>query len=337
MHFPIILCIIVLGDIMKHIVNVVSENNWLKAYRDRADMDSFVKECLCDGVEVIRGGEDTTGIYDSTNVIGVHLFFYPNWLDFWNHNVPRLMAQFGSQAVWEGYYRATNREEFLRPYQADMEYAESVGAEYVVFHVNDVSNEEIFNYQWEHTNEEVIRGVAEIVNALTKGKNYHFKFLFENLFTPGMMLLNPKETALMLELTDYENEGILLDIGHLMCAPQNIIDEEQGIDFVLNTIRDHGSLAHYIKALHLHKSTTGDVIAALKKRTVVPEKDFYDRFSQSYALILEIDRHLPMESSRAQEILDLVEPDYVTHEVSAKDRYEKVERVLTQMKALGRI
>ena len=60
---------------MKHIVNVVSENEWLKAYKDKNDMNKFVKDCLCDGVEVIRGGEDTTDIYDSENVIGVHLSF----------------------------------------------------------------------------------------------------------------------------------------------------------------------------------------------------------------------------------------------------------------------
>jgi hypothetical protein len=98
-----------------------------------------------------------------------------------------------------------------------MEYAEAMGAEYVVFHVNDVSNEEVISYEWEHTDEEVIRAVAEIVNELTRGKNYHFKLLFENLFTPGMMLLKPSETALMLELTDYENKGILKNtvINHI--------------------------------------------------------------------------------------------------------------------------
>ena len=128
-----------------------------------------------------------------------------------------------------------------------------------------------------------------------------------------------------------------MDTGHLMCAPQNIISEEQGIDFVLQTVRNHGELAKSIKALHLHKSTTGDVVAALKQKTIVPEVDFYDRFSQSYSIILDIDQHLPLESPRAQEILELVQPEFVTHEISAKDRYQKVERVQIQMKALGRI
>lgn len=322
---------------MKHIVNVVSENEWLKAYKDKNDMNKFVKDCLCDGVEVIRGGEDTTDIYDSENVIGVHLFFYPNWLDFWNNDIDSLIRHFGKREVWEGYYRAKNREEFLIPYQSDMDYAEKIGAEYVVFHVNDVSNEEIFTYQWEHSNVEVIKGVSEIVNELTQNKNYHFKLLFENLFTPGMMLLDPKETELMLNLTDYENKGLLMDTGHLMCAPQNITNEEQGIDFVLSTVKNHGELAKFIKAIHLHKSTSGDVISELKKKTIIPKEDFYDRFSQSYSIILDIDQHRPFESPRAREILELVEPEYVIHEVSAKNREEKLEKVLIQMKALGRI
>lgn len=322
---------------MKHVINTVSENEWLKEYKDRADMESFIKACKCDGVEVIRGGEDNTGIYCSENVVGVHLYFYPNWLDFWNMDLESLERHFGSRDIWESYYSATNREEFLKPYQEDMDYAEAMGAEYAVFHINDVSNEEILNYEWEHTNKQVITAAAEIINALTKGKNYHFKLLLENLFTPGMTLLDPKETELMLSLVEYENKGIVMDTGHLMCAPQNITEEEQGIDFVLQTVKNHGELAHYIKALHLHKSTTGDFVANLKKKTIIPEKDFYDRWTQSYNVILKIDRHQPLTSPRAAEILELVQPEFVCHEISAKNRTEKLEKVLIQMKAIGKI
>ena len=322
---------------MKHIVNVVSENTWLEPYKDKAGMNKFIADCLCDGCEVIRGGEDTTGIYGKDNVIGVHLFFYPAWLDFWNNDIPNLEKHFGKREIWESYYNAKNREEFLLPYRADMEYAEEIGAEYVVFHVNDVSNEEVISYKWEHTDEEVIRAVAEIVNELTRGKNYHFKLLFENLFTPGMMLLKPAETALMLELTDYSNKGILMDTGHLMCAPQNIYTEEQGIQFVLDTVKKHGELAKEFKALHLHKSVTGEYIQKHKSLEIVPKEEFYDRWAQGYEIILNIDMHQPFENPRVQEILELVEPEYVTHEISAKTREEKIEKILRQMKALGRI
>lgn len=322
---------------MKHIVNVISENEWLKAYKDKADMNRFIADCLCDGCEVIRGGEDTTGIYDRDNVIGVHLFFYPAWLDFWNNDVPMLEKHFGKREIWENYYQAKNREEFLLPYRADMEYAEAIGAEYVVFHVNDVSNEEVISYEWEHTDEEIIRAAADIVNELTRGKNYHFKLFFENLFTPGMMLLKPKETALMLELTDYENKGIIMDTGHLMCAAQNIYSEDQGIDFVLQTVKNHGELAKEFKALHLHKSTTGEYIRRHKTLDIAPKEDFYERWTQAYDIILNIDMHQPFENPMVQEILELVEPEYVTHEISAKTREEKLEKVLRQMKALGRI
>ena len=322
---------------MKHIVNVISENEWLKAYKDKADMNRFIADCLCDGCEVIRGGEDTTGIYDRDNVIGVHLFFYPAWLDFWNNDVPMLEKHFGKREIWENYYQAKNREEFLLPYRADMEYAEAIGAEYVVFHVNDVSNEEVISYEWEHTDEEIIRAATDIVNELTRGKNYHFKLFFENLFTPGMMLLKPKETALMLELTDYENKGIIMDTGHLMCAAQNIYSEDQGIDFVLQTVKNHGELAKEFKALHLHKSTTGEYIQHHKTLDIAPKEDFYERWTQAYDIILNIDMHQPFENQRVQEILEFVEPEYVTHEISAKTREEKLEKVLRQMKALGRI
>lgn len=323
---------------MKHTVNVVSENEWLKAFRDRDDMESFISSCLCDGAEVLRGGDDDTGIYCPGNVIGCHLYFSPDFLDFRRQDEKALLTHFKSREEYEGYYRATNPEEQMLHYRDDMDYAEKMGAEYVVMHVNDVSNEEILTWKWLHSNEEVIRGMAELTNECIRGRNYHFKLLFENLFTPGMTLLDPGETELMLSLTDYENKGILMDTGHLMCASGTVDTEDEGIDLVLDTVRKHGELAGYIRALHLHKSTTGQYIRQhMLRNDLVPEDDFYDRFNQTYSLILNMDTHSPFESPRVREILDAVEPEWVCHEISARDRNEKKERVLTQMKALGRI
>lgn len=323
---------------MKHTVNVVSENNWLTQYKDKSDMDTFIHQCLCDGAEVLRGGEDTTGIYTPDNVIGCHLYFSPDFLDFWRQDIPALLTHFHNKEEYETYYRAKTPEEQMKHYQDDMDYAEKMGAEYVVMHVNDVSNEEILSYSWLHSNEEVIRGMAELVNCCTKGKNYHFKLLFENLFTPGMDLLNPKETELMLSLVDYENKGILMDTGHLMCASRVVTNESEGIDFVLDTVKKHGELAKYIRGLHLHKSTTADYIRSyIENPKPQAEEDFYDRFNQTYSIILNIDQHRPFETSRVKEIIEKVEPDWVCHEISARSREEKLEKVLIQMHALGKI
>ena len=54
-------------------------------------------------------------------------------------------------------------------------------------------------------------------------------------------------------------------------------------------------------------------------------------------IFLNIDQHRPFTSPRVQEILELVEPEFVCHEISAKNRADKLEKVLVQMKALGRI
>ena len=85
------------------------------------------------------------------------------------------------------------------------------------------------------------------------------------------------------------------------------------------------------------KSTTGNFVADLKTRNIIPEKDFYALWAQSYNVILNIDQHRPFTSPRVQEILELVEPEFVCHEISAKNRADKLEKVLVQMKALGRI
>lgn len=321
---------------MKNTVNLISENEWLKPFGSKADVDRYIEECGCDGAEVLRGGDDDTGYFQKDNVIGCHLYFCPDFLDFWRQDTTSLLTHFRDKEEYESYYRATSPYEQMKHYRDDMDYAESLGAEYVVMHVNDVSNEEIFSYKWIHSNEEVIRGMAELTNECLKGRKYHFRLLFENLFTPGMTLLDPKDTELMLDLVNYENKGILLDTGHLMCANENITSEDEGIDFVLETVKRHGELARCIRGMHLHKSVTGNYIQYHKGRNdIVPDDDFYGRFNQAYSIILNIDSHLPFESHRASEIVDLVDPDWICHEVRAQDLEEKRNMVNSQLKMIG--
>ena len=45
-----------------------------------------------------------------------------------------------------------------------------LGAEYVVFHVSDVSMEECFTYRFSHTNNQVIDAALELINELLPGK-----------------------------------------------------------------------------------------------------------------------------------------------------------------------
>ena len=211
-----------------------------------------------------------------------------------------------------------------------------MGVEYAVFHVSDVSNEEIFDYKWEHTNAEVIDATAELLNYVMKGRDYHFKLLLENLFTPGMTLADPRETERMLDALDYENNGLLLDTGHLMSTNLELRDEEQAIEFAKETVRRHGELAGYFRGMHLHKSLSADTVREMFSLHIVPEKEFYACFAQSYEWILKIDRHQPFSSPSVLSLIDLVEPDYLVHEVSAPNREAKTRAVLAQMRALGR-
>ena len=47
-----------------------------------------------------------------------------------------------------------------------------VGAEYVVFHVVPVDDEEGFTYQGKHTDREVIDAAADFINELLDGQEY---------------------------------------------------------------------------------------------------------------------------------------------------------------------
>lgn len=320
---------------MTNIINVVSEDNWLSSFKDSSDMRAYIKECGCDKVEYIRCPPDTTGIITKDMVEGAHLAFYPNWVDFYHQNEDYLYRHFGSKEVWEGYYMCKTPEDYIKYIEADMAYAQSMGVKYAVFHVSDVSNEEMFTYNWEHSNTEVIKTTAELLNTVMKGKEYSFTLLLENLFTPGMDFTNPKETELMLSLVDYENKGIMLDTGHLMSTNLDITTEAEGFKYVMSKVREHGELAKYIKGCHLHKSVSGEYTKAMLKKNIVPKKDFYECFAQSYDVVLHIDRHENATAKEARELIDLVSPEYLVHELSAKTRETKKEAVRTQLATLG--
>ncbi|MFR8249834.1 MAG: hypothetical protein ACLVAT_12635 [Lachnospiraceae bacterium] len=85
-----------------------------------------------------------------------------------------------------------NKEELITHYRKDLDYATRMGAEYVVFHVVQVDGEESFTYQMKHTNREVIDAAASFINELLDRQTYHFWFLMENLWWPGLTFENRK-------------------------------------------------------------------------------------------------------------------------------------------------
>lgn len=290
-----------------------------------------------DGVEGIWSGEDIPADFPKDLLVGYHLTFFPDWLDFYREDRKRLLSKFGSMDAVEWYYGGRTPETLVDLYRADFRRAAALDAAYVVFHVTDVSVEENYTYRWLHTNEEIIDAAAELINLLLGDAEWPFAFLVENQWWPGFTLTEPENTVRLLEGIRYPRRGILLDTGHLMNANRSIATQRDGARFILEMLDRHGPLCRYIQGMHLHQSVSGAYVrrhcGALP--TDFP-KDLPSQYRANYTHIQQIDRHEPWTNPAVREIIDRIQPAYLTHELAAPDRQAKLRAVKLQKETIRR-
>lgn len=323
---------------MRHLVNIVSNLPMLEPFGGRQGLEKYIKQdCGCDAAEVISCPPYAQNIVQGCTV-GYHLMFYPNWLDFYTGNKAYLQKHFGAEQVWLDYYGCADAAGFERRFVEDMDRAQELGAEYAVLHCADVSNEEVLlNYSL-HSNVQVIRATAEFINNVMRGRKYSFTLLIENLFVPGMTLISSAETGLLFDLIEYENKGIMLDTGHLMAALRLAGQLEQPNEYaaaaaIKSVLDAHGELKSKIKGIHLHRCA---LTMPLEKYTapLEPLADFNQRSEQSYARILALDTHSPLETAAMRSIIDYIAPSYIVHEISAASPQAKAQAIKKQLRSL---
>lgn len=319
---------------MIELINLPLAENVLSEYDDGDSLEEFCYKNKCDGIEAIWGGEQYKLKLKRSVVKGWHLGFYCDWVDFWNDDKKALNRKFGNEEEWQMFYGGNDKTALLEMLSKDLDRAAEIGAEYVVFHVSDVSVEECYTYRWLHTDEEIIDKSAEMINRLLDGKNYKFKFLMENLHWAGFNFTRPEITKRLLQKVNYKNKGIMLDIGHLMCTNLELKSEQDAVDYINKMLDEHGILCRYIKGLHLHKSLSGEYVKA--NITLNPElpSDYLRKFSEGYNHILKIDTHKPFETNAIKSIIKRVAPEYLVHELAASNRREKEKALKIQKKAI---
>lgn len=302
------------------------------------DLPSACAEAGCDGLEMIWGGEELPENLPKEVRVGYHLAFYPDWLDFWNGDLAALRLKFGSDQVWREFYGGEGRERLLAFYREDLERAALLEAQYVVFHVSDVSVEEGYTYQWLHTDRAVIEAAIELLNLLFAGQDWPFDLLVENQWWPGFTFTNPKQTAMLLDGIRFPRKGIMLDTGHLMNCNLELTTEAEGVRYLHEMLDRHGELCRAIQGVHLHQSLSG---AFVKTHTgKLPQSmpaDYYGRYSVGYGQILAIDRHEPWHEPAIQSVLQRIEPQYVVHELCASSRKEREQRIAVQQRTLRQL
>lgn len=291
----------------------------------------------CSGIEAIWGGDGATDQLPGRVVQGYHLVFYPDWLDFWRGDEAALLRKFGGREAYTSFYPGPDRQSLIAQYRADLARAVRLEARYVVFHVSDVSIEEGYTYQWEHSDKDVMDAAIELINLLFAEEKYPFALLVENQWWPGFTFTSPEKTAYLLDGIHHANKGIMLDTGHLMNSNPKLETQADGIAYIHKMLDRHGELSRSIKGIHLHQSLSGAYVRANTGRLPAKmSKDYVTRFGESYGHILQIDRHQPWTDPAIAAVVERIAPEFLTHELSCRNRAEREQAVRAQRETLKR-
>lgn len=289
-----------------------------------------------DGVEGIYDGFTEPAGFPPDLLTGYHLTFFPDWVDFYRGDEAALVEKFGSLDAARDFYGGDpGRDTLLNAYRQDLRRAVALGAQYVVFHVSDVSIEEGYTYLWRHTDREVADAAIEAANSLLDSVLPTFDFLVENLWWPGFTFTDPTVTRRLLTEISYPRVGVLLDTGHLLNTNWSLRNQSQALAYIHAMLDRHGALTENIWGLHLHQSISGAYAKAhVGKLPDDLPRDYVERFTASYGHITSIDRHRPWTHPGVAGLVERVHPRYLTHELSAASRRDKLAKTRRQLTAL---
>lgn len=315
---------------MLQLVNLSNYCSDVELIHNNADvLQAFLHYHHLDGVEMMFCAPWDRKVHKKEWIHGVHLRFWPSWLDFWRGNQSELLKQFGSEAGIKACYGGLTREEWLETYRENIRMAQAAGAKYMVFHVCHARMSELFDWEFSAASQEVIEGVIDVVNALSEEISADTELLFENLWWPGLTLLDKDLTARLLDGTKHRNVGLMLDTGHLMNTNPELKTEAEGIAYILDTIKNLGPYRRYIKGIHLQRSLSGEYVKSAKNINA-EQASMTDIMNH----VMKIDEHLPFSAPEVRQLVDYVNPKYLIHEFINQTMDDWSRKIIIQQQAL---
>lgn len=329
---------------MKQVMNFALYDGCLKDYGDMAGVKADCDDLGLDGVEVIWDHRPyTEELPPSRLVVGHHMLFFSWWYDFWRGNTDAVMAELGDESLIEEYFHGPTREAIIASFKADLVHALDMRAEYLVFHVSDVALEECFTRRFAHSDFEVIDAAAEIINEMLDGIEDIAQgrplpaLLCENLWWPGLNLTDPAQVPRLMDAIEYDNKGIMLDIGHLLHTNTKLRSQAQAAQYVSDIIDGLGPNARYVRGLHLQQALSGEYVEGVVGKVsddFAQAEGYWNRYTACYRHIVQIDRHQPWTDPAIVPVIDKIGPEWINHELSGWPREKHDEAVRTQLATL---
>lgn len=319
-----------------HLSTVPRQLGWFDG--DWQKIERFVEKNDVDGIELGLTLDYPIEKISKQLIEGVHLTFYPMWLDFWRQDEERLKQVFKDEAAIEAYYGTLNPKDLVTCYTRQYERAKALEAKYMVFHISHILPEHSFNKAFDYTDEEVMEAALELVNAAFLKEEGGPLLLFENLWWPGLTYLNPELTKTFIEKVNYPQKGYLVDVSHLILTNPKIGSENEAARYIKKVIRDLGDTAQWIKGVHMNKALPKHYMSRNHDYLLDryrAEKDERRKCAVLKQHIKQMDGHIPFDHPAAKDIIDCINPEFCVYETAPESRYELAYYIKKQNKALG--
>lgn len=297
-------------------------------------LSAFINEKKIDGIELLLHGNYDIKDIPKTIVKGVHLSYFPIWMDFYNDD-KNYLSDFPNKSDLIDTFGSHHPDSIVDRFKKDFAVSKSLEADYMVFHVGHVRLKDAFTFNFDYSDKKVLQSTAHLVNRVFD-ENASVTLLFENLWWPGMTLLNKDLLDAFMNEIHYKNKGIMLDLSHLMILGGDL-ELDQQIDFILNQLRDLGESIKWIKGIHINQTDIGNYLSInhIEKYNSLMNLEKIERFGKIYEHISNMDQHLPLKSKRIQEIIDLVQPQYKMIEVLSHDKDEWMKYIDIQLEYMN--
>jgi hypothetical protein len=304
---------------MKTVMNFTTSRFDTQRYENNEDLKNFYRGFGLDGVELMVVGEDEKGIVKPEDAVGSHMRYFTGWMDLWTGNTERLIAEFGNFDEVEQAYAGKAPEALSASYRANVEASAAYSPEYYVFHVSECQLNEAMNRNFYYTSESVINETIKLVNSFSGMIGKDSYLLFENLWYPGLDMLDPALTQRLLEGIDCEKVGVMLDTGHLINTNNDIRTIDSAVDYI-NFALDAYSDLSFIKGIHLNLSLSGEYAENLMATWKPSEGTYNERKYAVMPHIYNIDPHHSFSTPKIKEVIERVSPDYLCLEFLSSDR-----------------
>jgi len=301
---------------------------------DWTEVQQFCDEEGLDGIELLYGTDPGENQPPSDLVKTIHFPGWFGWTRAWTD--PHSIPDNADRAEIEYFFGAEDSKRLFSRFSSLLNTAHDLNASYGVLHISHVELDEVFTRKFRKTSSDVLFAAASFVNAVAAsypGAEPPVPIAFENLWWPGLTYQSDEELQYFMDLLQFDNWIFLLDTGHLMNHLQ-VKTEQEGIHKVLKTLkRLSPATRDRIRSIHLQCSTSG-----MYQKTYFhcPPPEGFEAltYREKMATLIHhiphIDEHRPFSQKECNDIISLIEPDFLVHEFITRSRDELKEKIRKQ-------